>query len=290
MGLFRLAVAFTVGAHMIPSFFHMDDNYLATAFKTHNYSFFPLWTLRLVAQSPDSVVWSFVALFLMSLTTFALGLFSQLSCILMTLSCYYFYALNNYHIGTLSFDILLVTLFLMCVTNYHSDFLSLDSLRRGDVRSYKRLRPFFLQRLLQLQLAWTFWYTALSKVTARGNWITDNPYYYLMYYPPIGVVRDFPLRSWLGQHPDLSYNFGIALLIFEFSVPFLWFLPQTRAIGITLSIAFQVMASYTQREDRKRFFETGAAFIQYGEDGKIRRLRLILSEKDEVLDSPEDEI
>jgi len=241
LGLFRLAVAFTVGAHMMPSFFHMDDNYLATAFKTHNDSFFPIWLLRLVAQSPDALVWSFVVLFLASLTAFALGLFSQLSCILMTLSCYYFYALNNYHIGTLSFDILLVTLFLMCVTNYHGDFLSLDSLRRGDIRCYKRLRPIFIQRLLQLQLAWTFWYTALSKVTARGNWLTDNPYYYLMHYPPIGVVRDFPLRSWLGQHPALCYNLGILLLIFEFAVPFLWFLPQTRAISIFLGIAFQVM-------------------------------------------------
>jgi predicted DCC family thiol-disulfide oxidoreductase YuxK len=159
----------------------------------------------------------------------------------MTLSCYYFYALNNYHIGTLSFDILLVTLFLMCVTGYHGDFLSLDSLRRGDVRSYKRLRPFFLQRLLQLQLAWTFWYTALSKITAGGNWITGNPYYALMHYPSIGVMRDFPLRSWLAQQPGLCYNLGVALLVLEFSLPFLWFLPQTRTVGITLGIAFQVM-------------------------------------------------
>jgi len=241
LGVFRLAVAFTVGAHMIPSFFHMADNYLATAFKTHNDSFFPVWMLQLVAQSPDGVVWAFTWLFLISLATFALGLLSHVSCILMTLSCYYFYALNNYHIGTLSFDILLVTLFLMCVTNYHGDFLSLDSLWRGDVRSYQRLRPVFLQRLLQLQLAWTFWYTALSKITAGGNWITDNPYYYLMHYPQIGVVRDFPLRSWLGQYPQLCYNLGIILLVFEFAVPFLWFLPQTRAIGITLGIVFQVM-------------------------------------------------
>ena len=60
LGLFRLAVAFTVGAHMIPSFFHMDDNYLATAFKTHNYSFFPIWALQPVAQSPDWLVWAFM--------------------------------------------------------------------------------------------------------------------------------------------------------------------------------------------------------------------------------------
>jgi predicted DCC family thiol-disulfide oxidoreductase YuxK len=241
LGLFRVAVAFTVGCHMIPSFFHMEDNYLSTAFKTKNFSFFPIWILRLVERSPDGVVWTFVLLFYVSLATFALGLFSQASCILMTLSCYYFYALNNYHIGTLSFDILLVTLFLMCVTNAHGDFLSLDSLRRGKDGMHKRLRPYCLQRLLQLQLAWTFWYTALSKISAGGNWLTDNPYYYLMHYPPIGVVRDFPLRAWLGQHPTLCYGFGVALIVFEFTLPLLWFIPRTRLFSIALGIVFQLM-------------------------------------------------
>jgi predicted DCC family thiol-disulfide oxidoreductase YuxK len=159
----------------------------------------------------------------------------------MTLSCYYFYALNNYHIGTLSFDILLVTLFLMCVSNVHGDFLSLDSLRRGSPRTYNRLRPYFLQRLLQLQLAWSFWYTALAKISAGGNWLTDKPYYYLMHYPSIGVVRDFPLRTWLGQHPSLCHGLGIALIAFEFTIPFLWMIPRTRAVGITLGVAFQLM-------------------------------------------------
>ncbi len=241
LGLFRLAVAFTVGCHMIPSFFHMADNYLSTAFRTKNFSFFPIWILRVVDASPDWVVWAWVWVFLGSLATCTVGLYSQASCILMTLSCYYFYALNNYHIGTLSFDILLVTLFLMCVTNYHGDFLSLDSLRRGKATSYKRLRPFFIQRLLQLQIAWTFWYTALSKITAGGNWLTDNPYYYLMHYPLIGVVRDFPLRAWLGQHPALCYSLGLALLAFELIVPLLWFIPRTRTLGIALGIAFQLM-------------------------------------------------
>jgi len=241
LGLFRLAVAFTVGAHMIPSFFQMEDNYLSTAFKTQNASFFPIWLLRLVAASPDWLVWSWAAVFFVSLAGFALGLWSRASCIVMTLSCYYFYALNNYHIGTLSFDILLVTLVLMCVTGYHGDFLSLDSLRRGKDRPYRRLRPFFVQRLLQLQLAWTFWYTALSKISAGGNWLTDNPYYYLMHYPPIGVVRDFPLRTWLGQHPSLCYGLGIALLVVEFTIPLFWFLPRTRAVAISLGVAFQLM-------------------------------------------------
>lgn len=248
LGFFRLAVAWTVGCHIIPSFFHLQDNYLATAFKEHNSSFFPTSILALVAQSPDWMVWVWVVVFFVSLISFALGSYSQTSCIVMTLSCYYFYALNSYHIGTLSFDILLVTLFLMCMTNYHGDFLSLDSLRRGKDGSYKRLRPFFIQRLLQLQLAWTFWYTALSKTHFApagapliGNWLTDNPYYYLMHYPPIGVVRDFPFRDLLGQYPTACYVLGVLLLVFEFMVPFLWFIPRTRPVGITLGIFFQCM-------------------------------------------------
>ncbi|MBI3996731.1 MAG: DUF393 domain-containing protein [Candidatus Omnitrophica bacterium] len=241
LGLFRIAVAWTVGCHMMPSFLHMDDNYLSTAFKTQNAFFFPMWMLQLVARSPDWVVWGFVVLFCVSLVTFALGWRSQRSCILMTCSCYYFYALNNYHIGTLSFDILLVTLFLMCATGFHGDFFSVDSLRRGKDGSHKRLQPFFIQRLLQLQLVWTFWYTALSKITAGGTWLTDNPYYYLMRYPAIGVVRNFPGRAFLAQHPAVCYELGIACIVMEFLMPILWLIPRTRIIGIPLGIAFQLM-------------------------------------------------
>ena len=38
LSLFRIAVAVTVGCHMIPSFFHLQDNYLAVAFKEKNFS------------------------------------------------------------------------------------------------------------------------------------------------------------------------------------------------------------------------------------------------------------
>jgi hypothetical protein len=122
--------------------------------------------LRLADASPDWVVWAWVWIFLGSLLTFTIGLWSQASCIVMTAACYFFYARNNYHIGTLSFDILLVTLALMCVTGFHGDFLSVDSLRRGNIRSYKRPRPYFLQRLLQLQLALTYWHTGRSTRSA----------------------------------------------------------------------------------------------------------------------------
>ena len=97
----------------------------------------------------------------------------------MTACCYYFYALNDFHIGTLSWDILLVTLFVMCLTPYHGDYFSMDALRKGDAGAYRRPRPFFIQRLLQMQIASTFFYTALYKTTAQGNWFKDNPLHFL---------------------------------------------------------------------------------------------------------------
>lgn len=241
LSLFRIAIAITVGCHMIPSFLHLNDNYLSTAFKEKNFSFFPVWALRLVEQSPDGVVYGFVWLFAISWFCFLIGFRSQLSCILLGFACYYFYALNSLHIGTLSFDILLVTLSLMYVTGYHGDWLSVDSVLRGDGLAYKRLRPFFVQRLLQLQMAWTFWYTALSKISAGGNWLTDNPYYYLMHYPPLGVVREFPFRMFLGQHPDLCYAIGLGIITMEFSLPFLWFIRKTRPVSLALGLFFHVL-------------------------------------------------
>src|SRR5271170_4333016 len=145
LSFFRPFVALTVGLHVIPSFFHLDDNYLSTAFKTFNTDFFPTWFIDWVQKSPDALVYFFVAAFYITWFCFLIGLFSQVSCILMTGCCYYFYAINCFHIGTLSWDILLVTLFLMCVTPYHGDYFSVDALRRGDVDAWQCRRPFFLQ-------------------------------------------------------------------------------------------------------------------------------------------------
>lgn len=240
LGLFRLAVAWTVACHMLPGFVQMDDNYLPTAFKEKNFSFFPMFLLRLVEVSPDWVVWAFVGLFCASLAAFAAGYYTQRSTVLMTLACYYFYALNSFHIGTLSFDILLVTLVLLCLTNFHGDFFSLDSVGRRKDNSYKRLRPVFIQRLLQLQLALTFFYTGLNKITAGGNWLTGNPYHALMNYPAIGVVKDFPGRGWLAQQPELCYGLGLACVAFELLLPVLLFVPRLRPSAIALGIAFMV--------------------------------------------------
>jgi hypothetical protein len=50
-----------------------------------------------------------------------------------------------------------------------------------------------------------------------------------------------------------------------------------------LSISFQVVGVWSQREDRRRFMAPGALFLQYGDDGKIQRLRLLLAETAEVV-------
>lgn len=49
------------------------------------------------------------------------------------------------------------------------------------------------------------------------------------------------------------------------------------------AIAFPIIGRWSLREDRHRYMAPGAVFIQYGPDGKIRRLRLLLAEIEEVV-------
>jgi len=245
LSFFRIFVALTVGLHVIPSFFHLDDNYLATAFKTYNVDFFPKIFIYLVQQSPDALVIFFVWAFCLTWFCFLIGLFSRLSCFLMTLCCYYFYALNCFHIGTLSWDILLVTLFLMCVTPYHGDYFSVDALRRGDIGAWRTPRPFFIQRLLQLQIASTFFFTGLYKITGDGNWITGNPIYYLMNYPVQGVTKHFLLKEWMSVHPHFCYVTGLVIVATELSMPFLLFIPRTRGAAIILGFCWHILLVLT---------------------------------------------
>lgn len=241
LSFFRLAVAFTVGAHIIPTLIRLEDNYLSWAFKEKNFSFFTIPILEIVAKSPDWLVWLMTAWFLVFWFFFLIGLWSRVSCVLMGVGCYYFYALNSTHIGTLSYDILLVTLFLMYLTPYHGDYFSIDSIIHGNPEAYKQKRPFFLQRLLQLQIACNYFYTALYKVTAEGNWVTDNPYYYLMASGPESVIKHFPGRTFLTAHPDLCYAIGVGVFCWEFSMPLLLFIPRLRWIGIGTGFFFHFL-------------------------------------------------
>jgi hypothetical protein len=198
-----------------------------------------------VQKSPDALVYFFVVAFHITWFCFLIGLFSQISCILMTACCYYFYALNSFHIGTLSWDILLVTLFLMCVTPYHGDYFSVDCLRRGDVDAWRRPRPFFIQRLLQLQTASTFFFTGLYKITGTGNWITGNPIYYLMNYPVQGVTKNFLLKEWMAGHPAFCYVTGLMIVATEMSMPIFLFIPRTRRAAIVLGLCWHILLVLT---------------------------------------------
>jgi hypothetical protein len=51
-----------------------------------------------------------------------------------------------------------------------------------------------------------------------------------------------------------------------------------------VGVAFQVIEADSQRVDRKRFMQVGGVFLQFNNDGKIYRLRLVLAEKDEIID------
>ncbi len=269
LSFFRVAVAVTVGFHVIPTLIPLDDVYLHTAFKVLNFNFFTPGALALVQQSPDALVVFFVALFCLSWFCFLIGLFSQASCVVMTLCCYYFYALNSFVIGKLSWDILLVTLFLMCVTPYHGDYFSIDCLRRGDPMAYRRQRPFFLQRLLQMQLAFTFFYTGLYKITAIGNWFTDNPIYYLMKYPDAGVTKYFLIRDFMAAHPGLCYVMGVVIVVTELAMPFLLFCPATRVSAIYLGFIFHVTLILTLDVPAIFFFLFPAQFLLFIHPGSI---------------------
>ena len=245
LSVFRWFVAFTVIAHVIPSFFHMGDNYYPTAFKSWNGSFFPIEFIELVSKSPIWIINAFVVLFCVSSFFFLIGFLSQISCILMTMACYYFYALNAFHVGTLSWDILLVTLFIMCFTPYHGDYFSLDAYLFGDARSYQRKRPYFVQRLLQIQIGMVFFHTALTKVWPEGNWLTANPLYYVLNYPPSGTTKMFLLRDWLRTQETLCLYLGYSIVVIELLLFFFLMWRKTRMSAIYAGIVFHIILILT---------------------------------------------
>lgn len=262
LGWFRIAVAITVGTHVIPTLLPLEDNYLQAAFKEHNPVIFPAWVLAWAARSPDALVIAGAGLFYLFWALFFLGFMTQISCILMTLCCYYFYALNSLHIGTLSWDILLVTLFLMGLTGYPGDWFSLDAWIRDRKGIQPRSRPFFIQRLLQCQLSWTFFYTALVKLYP-GNWHSENVYYYLMNNPPEGVIKPFPLREWLAGSPEICRAIGNTVIGGEFFIALALWIPKLRLAAILLGFIFHGMLLITMHVPTIFFFLFPAQFLLF---------------------------
>ncbi len=269
LGLFRIAVAFTTWSAVFPSLVHYKQNYFPEAFKTFNYTFFPKDFVLLVQESPEWMITAFVVLFCVSSFTMFIGLLSQISCILMTACCYYFYALNSYHVSTLSWDILLVNLFLMCVTSYPGDYFSVDALFKRDELAYKRLRPYFLQRMLQFQIAFMFFYTALYKTTAQGNWINDNPLFYVFNYPPDGVTKTFLLKDYLVGMPQLVYGLGLGIVAVEFLMIILLFNRKTRVMAIYCGVIFHILLMLTLDVPATFFFLFPAQLMLFINPKKI---------------------
>jgi hypothetical protein len=51
-----------------------------------------------------------------------------------------------------------------------------------------------------------------------------------------------------------------------------------------LAVAVQLLEADSRRMDRKRFMQVGGVFLQFNKDAKIYRMRLVLSEKEEIVD------
>ncbi|MBI2071057.1 MAG: DUF393 domain-containing protein [Elusimicrobia bacterium] len=254
LSLFRMAVAWTVGFHVLPTFFEMGDNYLSVSFREYNASFFPIPVLEWVAKHPDWVVWAMAGAFVVSLVFFFIGFLTPASGAILYLSSYYFYARNSLHIGTLSWDMFLVVFFLVFWCPYLGDSFSIDSLIRGDPEPWRKKRPFHIQRLLQMVLASFYFYTALWKCWPQGNWLSDQPYYYLMHYPDGGVMKQFPGRSLLAASPVLCDWLEGAILAFEFTSPLWLFWKKTRVFAILAWIFFHIMLVVTMHVPTIFFF------------------------------------
>ncbi len=263
LSVFRMVVALTVWSVVFPSLVHLEELYFQGSFREFNSNFFPVWFLEFVQKSPDGVVIAFAILFHVSVVTLFIGLFSQISCIAVTACCYYFYALNSFHVSTLTWDILMVTLVMMCVTGYHGDYFSLDCLLRRNEKPWERRRPFFVQRLLQMQIGFTFFYTALYKVTAQGNWFTGNPLFNVVNYPPPGVTKTFLLKDFISQMPNLVYWSGVSIVIVEFCLVFFLFWRPTRMAAIYLGIFFQTLLMLTLDVPATFFFMFPAMLLLF---------------------------
>jgi predicted DCC family thiol-disulfide oxidoreductase YuxK len=96
-----------------------------------------------------------------------------------------------------------------------------------------------------MQIASTFFYTALYKTTAQGNWLDGNPIFYLMNAPASGVVKHFLLKEWMAVHPGFCYAVGILIVCVEFLMPFLLFFPATRISAIYAGIFFHILLILT---------------------------------------------
>ena len=108
---------------------------------------------------------------------------------------------------------------------------------------------------------------------------------------PVLLRGSEQLRLWIDKiarsQIDIDYKLQLQTQLEFEGEPMVYSKPLPWG-GIGLS--FRVNANHMARQDRTRYLEYGAVFLQYNTEGKIERLRLLLSEKSEVVDSAGDQI
>jgi len=122
---------------------------------------------------------------------------------------------------------------------------SLDALIRSKHgKTFPPVRLFTVQRLLQLNLSWVYFYSGLAKIYP-GNWLTENPVYYLLNYPEGSVVKDFWLREFFAASPAICKALGVGVFSVEILLSLFLFIPRTRFACIVLGILYHLTLQMT---------------------------------------------
>lgn len=213
--LFRIGIALCLAFHMAPSLLNLKDCYLSSGFLAADPYYSPQGLAALAQSVSDGAVYFFAGLLTVSWLCLLIGFKTRTAAILTTLCACFFYARNSFFLKTLAWDILLLSLVLLSVKHLS---------------------------LLRLQFISIYFYTALSKIWP-GNWLRENPVYYLLNWPVEGAVRNFWLRDWLATRADLCYGLGMAVIGTEFLVAAFLLIPRMRLWGIGLGIILHIFFS-----------------------------------------------
>ena len=102
---------------------------------------------------------------------------------------------------------------------------------------------------------------------------------------PVQLIGAAQVRRWVEKiaktQVDIKYVIKRQTMK-EFEGEYMIFSRQLPWGG--LGVSAQLIEADSQRADRKRFMQVGGVFLQFDKDGKVYRMRLVLSEKDEIID------
>jgi hypothetical protein len=102
---------------------------------------------------------------------------------------------------------------------------------------------------------------------------------------PVQLVGAAQVRRWVEKIAKTQVDIRYVIkrqTMKEFEGEYMIFSRQLPWGG--LGVSAQLIEANSQRVDRKRFMQVGGVFLQFDKDGKVYRMRLVLSEKDEIID------